>query len=64
MPPERGMITNSGDVIEILKFSPAVAGVIVAWLNTRPSRKVTISLKDSTILEAEGRSIAEVEQLL
>src|SRR5437588_9001353 len=63
--PQPGVITNAGEIVEILKFSvPAVAGVIVAWLNTRPSRKVTITQKDNTIWHAEGRSVAEVEKLL
>lgn len=63
--PQPGVIMNAGEVVEILKFSvPAVAAIIVAWLNTRPSRKVTVTLKDKTIWQAEGRSVAEVEKLL
>jgi hypothetical protein len=63
--PQPGAIMNAGETIEILKFSiPAVTAVIVAWLNTRPSRKVTITQKDNTIWQAEGRSVAEVEKLL
>jgi hypothetical protein len=63
--PEPGVVMNAGEVVEILKVSvPAVAAAIVAWLNTRPSRKVTVTLKDHSIWQAEGRSIAEVEKLL
>lgn len=63
--PQPGVIMNAGEVVEVLKFTvPALAGIIVAWLNTRPSRKVTVTLKDKTIWQAEGRSVAEVEKLL
>jgi hypothetical protein len=63
--PESGVVMNAGEVVEILKVSvPAVAAAIVAWLKTRPSRKVTVTLKDHSIWQAEGRSIAEVEKLL
>ena len=63
--PQPGVITNAGEVVEVLKFSvPAVAAIIVAWLNTRPSRKVTVTQKDNTIWQAEGRSVDEVEKLL
>jgi len=63
--PQPGVIMNAGEVVEVLKFTiPAVATIIVAWLNTRPSRKVTVTLKDKSIWQAEGRSVAEVEKLL
>ena len=63
--PQPGVITNGGEVGEILKFTvPALATVIVAWLNTRPSRKVAVTLKDDTTWQAGGKSVAEVEKLL
>jgi hypothetical protein len=59
------VITNGGEVGEILKFTvPALATVIVAWLNTRPSRIVTVTLKDDTTWHAGGKSVTEVEKLL
>ena len=63
--PQPGMDTSAGQVLETLTFSvPAVAGIIVAWLNARPSRKVTVTLKDDTTWHAAGKSVAEVEKLL
>lgn len=63
--PQPGVIMNAGEAVEVLKFTiPAVATIIVAWLNTRPSRKVTVTLEDRSIWQAEGRSVAEVEKLL
>ena len=63
--PQPGMDTSAGQVLETLRFSaPAVAGIIVAWLNARPSRKVTVTLKDDTTWHAAGKSVAEVEKLL
>jgi hypothetical protein len=64
-PPQSGVIMNSGDVIKILEVTiPAVAAVIVAWIKYAPTRKVMITTKENSILQAEGRSVAEVEQLL
>ena len=63
--PQPGMDTSAGQVLEILRFSvPAVAGIIVAWLNARPSRIVTVTLKDDMTWHAAGKSVAEVEKLL
>ena len=63
--PQPGVVMNAGQVVEILKFSvPAVAGIIVAWLNMRPSRTVTVTIKDDTTWHARGKSVAEVEKLL
>jgi len=63
--PQPGVIMNSGEVVQILEIAiPAVAAVIVAWLKYAPTRKVMITQKDNTILQAEGRSVAEVETLL
>src|SRR5580658_2498564 len=63
--PQPGVIMNSGEVVQILEIAiPAVAAVIVAWLKYAPTRKVMITQKDNTILQAEGRSVAEVESLL
>jgi hypothetical protein len=63
--PQPGVIMNAGEVVEVLKFTVLVlATIIVAWLKARPSRKVTVTLKDKSIWQAEGRSIGEVEKLL
>jgi hypothetical protein len=64
-PPRPGVIMNSGDAVKIAEILiPVVAGVIVAWIKYAPTRKVMITLPDNTILQAEGRSVAELEQIL
>jgi hypothetical protein len=64
-PPQPGVIMNSGDAVKILEIAiPIVATVIIAWIKYAPTRKVMITTKDGTIWQAEGRSVAEVEQLL
>lgn len=57
----------SSGVIELLSSAAmwgAVATVIVAFINTRRSRKVIITTKDNTIVHAEGLSLAELEKVL
>jgi hypothetical protein len=64
-PPQPGVIMNSGDTVKIAEIAiPAVATVIIAWMKCAPTRKVMITQKDNTVLQAEGRSVADVEQLL
>jgi hypothetical protein len=64
-PPQPGVIMNSGDAVKIAEVAiSAATAVIVAWLKYAPTRKAMITTKDGTIWQAEGRSVAEVEQLL
>jgi hypothetical protein len=63
-PPQPGVIMNSGEPIIISSSIAAVAAVIVAWIRYAPTRKVMITQPDGTIVQAEGRSPEEVEQLL
>lgn len=44
--------------------SSAVAAVLVAWLKSRASRKVILTLKDKQVVHLEGYSVEEVKQLL
>ena len=61
----RGVEMRAAQVVEIPKFSvPALAGIIIAWLDRRPSRIVTVTTKDDTRWHAGGKSFAEVEKLL
>ena len=63
--PQPGVTTKGGEGGEILKFTvPTLATVIVAWLSMRPSRKVTVTLKNDTTWHAGGKSVTEVEKLL
>ena len=61
-----GQIMNdAGAVIEVAKFTiPALAGILVAWVNTRPTRKLTITTEDKKVIHAEGKSVEEVENLI
>ena len=43
---------------------PVVAEIIVAWVNARSSRMVTITLVDDTTWHAGSKSAAEIENLL
>jgi len=42
----------------------ALATVIIAFTKTRRSRKVVITLKDKTVVHAEGLSQSELEKVL
>jgi hypothetical protein len=64
-PIQPGVIMNAGDAVKILEIAiPAVAAVLVAWVKYAPTRKVMITLPDRSIVQAEGRSVAEIEQVL
>ena len=57
--------TSGGQVVEISRFSvPALAAIIIDWLNGRPSRILTVTTKDDTRWHVRGKSFAEVEKLL
>jgi Effector Associated Constant Component 1 len=63
--PQPGIETSAWQVVEIPKFSvPALAGIIISWLNERPSRIVTVTTKDGARWHTRGKSVAEVEKLL
>jgi hypothetical protein len=56
---------NCGQSIDLLATVMApVAAVLVAWLNTRPTRKAIVRTKDDVVIHVEGRSVKEVESLL
>lgn len=63
--PQPGVIMNAGDAVRLAEAAISAATVvIVAWIKYAPTRKVMITLPDHKIVQAEGRSVAEVEQLL
>lgn len=63
--PRPGVIMNSADVITIAEALISSATiVIVAWLKYSPTRKLMVTLPDNRIVQAEGRSVEEVEELL
>ena len=65
-----GVPMASGEALELIKaigdatFWPAVAAVVVAFINRRNGRKVIITTKDKTVVHAEGLSLAELEHVL
>ncbi len=65
-----GVPIASGGTLELIKaigdvaFWPAVAAVVVAFINRRNGRKVIITTKEKTVVHVEGLSMAEVEHVL
>jgi hypothetical protein len=65
-----GVPMASGNSLEIIKvigaaaFWPAVAAVVIAFINGRNGRKVIITTKDKMIVHAEGLSLPELERVL
>jgi len=61
-----GVILDGPGVLEIA-LSPnvvvALSTVIIGYLKSRPTRKVTITV-GSTVVQAEGHSATQIEQLL
>jgi hypothetical protein len=62
-----GVQMAAAGVIEILQ-TPAMwaglAAVIVAFLKYRHSRKVTVTMKNKTLIHAEGLTAKELERVL
>jgi hypothetical protein len=60
----------AGWVIEVFsavkELTPwgALAVVVVAWLKAKSSRKVIITMKDNTVVHAEGLSVEQVAKVL
>jgi hypothetical protein len=70
-----GSIQNSaGEAIDIVAKTAAtgvpvaieasIASVIKSWIRAQAARKFVITSKDGIVCQAEGYSIAEIEQLL
>jgi hypothetical protein len=62
-----GVPMAASGVIELLQSAAmwgALATVIVAFINSRRSRKVIITTKDNTVVHAEGLSPKELEKVL
>lgn len=56
------------EVLELLVQSKeiwgTVAAVVIAYLKYRPTRKVTITTKKNTVVQAEGLSSKQLEKVL
>lgn len=65
-----GVPMASGGTLELVHavgnaaFWASLATVVVAFINSRRSRKVIITTKDGTVVHAEGLSPKELEQVL
>lgn len=65
-----GVPMASSEILEIIKvlgsatFWPAVAAVIIAYLNRSRSRKIIITTKDNQVIHAEGMTQKELEAVL
>lgn len=65
-----GAIMASGGTLELVHvignaaFWASLASVVVAFINSRRSRKVSITTKDGTVVHAEGLSQKELEKVL
>lgn len=65
-----GVPIASGGTLELIKavgdiaFWPAIAAVVVAFINRRNGRKVIITTKDKIVVHAEELSMAELEEVL
>lgn len=65
-----GIPMASGGTLEVIKaigdatFWPAIAAVVVAFINRRSGCKVIITTKDHTVVHVEGLSIQELEEVL
>lgn len=65
-----GMPAASGGVIEILQVVGdaaiwgSLAAVIMAFIKSRNGRKVSVTTKEGTVIQAEGLSAKELEKLL
>jgi hypothetical protein len=68
--PPLGAPVASGNTIEITTLIKdavpwaAIASVLVAWLRSRSSRKVILTLDDNKVFHAEGMSVDEIQRLL
>jgi Effector Associated Constant Component 1 len=65
-----GVPMASGGTLEIVQaignaaFWASLATVVVAFINSRRGRKVIITMKDGTVVHAEGLSQTELETVL
>lgn len=65
-----GAVMASGATLEIVQavgnaaFWASPATVVVAFINSRRSRKVIITTKDGTVVHAEGLTQGELEKVL
>lgn len=63
----QGKVMASGAMIVIAQtaaIAGSIATVLVAWLKSRASRKVMLTLHDRTIFHLEGYSVEQVLELL
>jgi hypothetical protein len=62
-----GQVMASGTMIAVAQTAAVlgpIAAVLVAWLKSRASRKVILTLHDKRIVHLEGYSVEQVKELL
>lgn len=65
-----GIHAGPGGIVEVIQavgvasIWASLASVVVAYINSRRSRKVIITTKDNTIVHVEGLTMSELESVL
>jgi hypothetical protein len=65
--PHAGSAMAAGTLVTVAQTAAVagpVAGVLVAWLKARASRKVILSLHGNKVVHLEGYSVQQVKELL
>jgi len=66
--PRSGVIMNaSGDIVQIIVQAipwTAIATVLCTWRQARASRKIIVTTKDNKVVQTEGYTVKEFEQIL
>ena len=65
--PRVGSVMAAGTLVTVAQTAAVagpVAGVLVAWLRARASRKVILSLHGNKVVHLEGYSVQQVKELL
>ena len=65
--PRVGSVMAAGALVTMAQTAAVagpVAGVLVAWLKARASRKVILSLRGNKVVYLEGYSVQQVKELL
>lgn len=59
-----GMVLTVFGVLQTAAPWAALAAVLVAWIKSRPTRKVIITTKDNQVIHLEGLTVQEIERVL
>lgn len=65
--PMPGQVMAAGSMVVIAQttaIAGSIATVLVAWIRSRASRKIILTLQDNRVVHLEGYSVEQVQQLL